>query len=178
MSGIIKTFSAINFALSDAAVTLEKLRNGEIASDKILEEYIKQRNRSDLNALYEEFKKTFGNEGESIAFLPALSEDLHGNVPSDVKAKDTGFYPGMIYSNPLMNYMMRRALEKESPDKCYDLYVKGIDRLAADMNENTDSHYPPQTLIERITTPHLEKLSIYLAQKNKDQHHTLDDYSI
>lgn len=165
MSGIAKAFETLSTALSDASATLEKLRNGEIAPDQILSEYIKRRDRSDLNALYTEFKDTFGSEGDIIAARPALSEELNGNLLDSDEAREQGFFVGLMYSYPLMNYMMRRALNKESPDKCYELYLKGVDTYAADSGENPEGHYPSQELLERITAEPLAELVVIAEQK-------------
>lgn len=174
MSRISTAFETLSVALSDASATLEKLRNGEIAPDQILSEYIKMRDRSDLNALYAEFKENFGPEGEAFVMEPCSSTELNGGLYDETEAREKGFYVGMKYSTPLMNYMMRRALDKENADKCYDLYIKGIDSIAETLGESADGHYPPKELIERITTMPLVGLSVLAGRKAEQSQNSSD----
>lgn len=127
------------------------------------------RDRTDLNALYAEFQEAFGREGEAFVTEPCRSPELNGNLLDEAEGREKGFYVGMKYSTPLMNYMMRRALDKESSDKCYELYIKGIDSFAETLGESADGHYPPKELIENITALPLVGLSIIAEQKAQQE---------
>lgn len=122
--------------LIDFSEAARSCQNGE-ELDTILERYVALRDKKNLTKLYEEFIEAFGDEGEKIASNP--SKAIYFNGGSDPTEPDK-YFPGLHFSLPLLAYVMRRALNTDTEEEAYHKYIKNVDRLVKERNEDAEKH--------------------------------------
>lgn len=162
--------------LSDA---LENLLNDDLESDHLLSRFVALRHKKGLDKLFAEFMDVYGVEGEVIASHPSRAVYFNGGLDPQNPNK---YFPGPHYSLPLLAYVMRGALDKNTPEKSYEKYIKNVNALVRDFNRETEAYnqnvpeadqkdiieikaYPSHSMIEKICAPTFRALDNLLEKK-------------